>query len=130
MTPPYKLKAAGRTSLLKCATQIPIKGVAQVGLQLSSTKSVVLATCKYVALNVAKASRTDGKRVLNRRRHNKMLGVSITGVARRCTTSLKARLGATESKAPRVAVLRRQALARLYGRESLATPPRRHKART
>ena len=35
-----------------------------------------------------------------------MLGLSSAGAARRCTTSLKARLGATKSKAPRVAVLR------------------------
>ena len=35
--------------MLKCATHILVEGMKKVGLQLSSTKSVLLATCKAVA---------------------------------------------------------------------------------
>ena len=92
---------------LKDATRHLANGVADIGLELSATKSRVLATCSRVARNVAKASKVGGPRLLRPARHAKMLGSGTAAGSRRCTVVLQQRLKAVRAKIPRVRLLRR-----------------------
>ena len=91
---------------LETAIQVLVKGVAQVGLELSKTKSVVMATAEKVARYVARASKVAGLRVLKVKRNSKVLGCGNAAGNRRCTKVLNARLKKARGKGRRVRSLR------------------------
>ena len=93
--------------MLKCATRILVDGMKKVGLALSTTKSVVLSTCRQVARNVAKSAKDGGGKLLRVRTSTKMLGVGTAAGGRRCTSTQKVRHNALKEKVPRVTALRR-----------------------
>ena len=69
--------------VLKNASRLLNDGINKVGLTLSATKSVVLATCGAVADFVARTSVFKGERMLKRKHSAKMLGCGTAGGNRR-----------------------------------------------
>ena len=91
---------------LSRAAQILAKGVAAVGLELSCSKSVVMATSQAVARAIARSAKVLGKRVLKVVRQTKMLGNGNAAGNKRDTKVMQQRLKQHTKKRKRIRALR------------------------